>query len=250
MTCPSDHHRLYHDLAHLWPHLSPPEDYRAEADRLRTVLDSHLSSDASARLSLLELGAGGGHTLHHLRDAFDCVAVDLSAKMLAHCQSLNPGMETHVGDMRDLQLGRTFDVVLIHDAIDYMLSAEDVSRALATAHAHLKPGGLLLVAPTYVAESFVDHDVAHDHTTIDDAPLTYFSYVHDPDPSDTTFEMILLYLLSDAITHQVQVIEDRHTCGLFSTDTWMSLLQGAGFDVQQDMPAGDEAWTLFIGTRP
>jgi len=40
--------------------------------------------------------------------------------MLELSRTINPEAEHILGDMRTLRLGRTFDAVLIHDAICYM----------------------------------------------------------------------------------------------------------------------------------
>ena len=256
--------RLYDDLAWLWPRLSPPSDYAAEAARIEGLMREHLGPGPRR---VLELGAGGGHTLVHLSrlagGQHDCVAADLSDAMLAHCRALIPGITTHVGDMRTLRLeggGGAFDVVLIHDAVDYLLTEADLSRTFDTAALHLRPGGLLLVAPTYTAETFVDGDAATDVAPEAAPPpaggdagpeVTYFTFVHDPDPADTTFEMILLVLIRDGATRRVEVVEDRHVCGLFPAATWLTLLAEAGLDAEA---VGDEdddgaAWSMFVGRR-
>jgi len=268
--------RLYDDLARLWPHLSPPEHYAPEAAAVRGILDKHLgAAPAGKKWRILELGAGGGHTLVHLAEHFDCTAVDLSQPMLDQCKTLNPTIPCIQGDMRSVQLGETFDAVLIHDAVDYMLSEDDVLATLRTAAAHLREGGVALIAPTYVKETFVDGDVADDGTTIPgigdpreerDAPaprssaamddeLTYFTFVHDADPADSVFEMILLYLIRDGQTRQVETIEDRHTCGLFAADHWLAMMLQAGLTPQPVAPPAatgpgenePAAWTLFVG---
>ena len=241
--------RLYDDLAWLWPHLSPPEHYEAEAAFIDRLITERLGDGPK---HVLELGAGGGHTLVHLAEQTGgrhrCVAADLSEPMLANCRGLIPGIETHVGDMRDLDLGRTFDVVLIHDAIDYLLSEDDLRQTLKNAARHLRPGGLAFIAPTYTRETFEDGDVADDGTTTDAQDVTYFSYVHDADPADDTFEMILLYLLRDRTTRQVEVIEDRHRCGLFDNATWLRLMEEAGLPAELIEQEGG-AWSLFLGSR-
>jgi SAM-dependent methyltransferase len=243
MTTP----RLYDELAWLWPLLSPPEDYAPEAEVLRALMAAHFGDRRGGRrLSLLELGAGGGHTLCHLADDFDCLAVDLSEPMLANCRRLVPNAETHVGDMRTLRLGRTFDIVLVHDAIDYMTSAEDARAACGTIAAHLSPGGVAFIAPTYTRETFTDGEVADDGTTTDAEELTYFTYVHDPDPTDDQFEMILLYLIRDQATRRVTVIEDRHACGLFSVSEWRGFCHEVGMSARHE--AEDGGWSLFVAT--
>ncbi|MEE9403715.1 MAG: class I SAM-dependent methyltransferase [Algisphaera sp.] len=244
--------RLYTDLAWLWPHLSPPEHYTAEAAHLDALLKEHLGPEPQR---ILEMGAGGGHTLFHLDQRtggrHHTTAADLSEPMLAHCRQLIPGIATHAGDMRTMRLDQTFDAVFIHDAIDYLLTEDDLTRTFETAKAHLRPGGLLFVAPTYLTETFEDGDVADDGTQIDDDQLTYFSYVHDPNPDDTTFEMILLYLIRKSsppnTPRSVQVIEDRHTCGLFPIETWQRRIVNAGFTLEPVEDAEDAAWELFLG---
>lgn len=236
--------RLYDQLAHLWPVLSPPTDYAPEAQSLRAILRAHVQP-RNRRPTLLELGVGGGHTLHHLLDAFDAVAVDVSDAMLANCRRLNPSVETVVGDMRTVRLGRVFDAVLIHDAIDYMTSRDDVVGALQTAGAHLKPDGLLLVAPTYVRETFDDGAVEMDCNKAGDLSLTYLSWVHDADPDDSEFELTLLYLIQQGRTLRIE--SDRHRCGLFSEAEWLDMLDTAGFDAA--LHEDDVGWSLFVGIR-
>jgi SAM-dependent methyltransferase len=254
--------RLYSDLARLWPHLSPPEHYAAESEALcELIFDALGEPPAGRRWSVLELGAGGGHSAVHLKQRFDITAADLSPQMLALCNTLNPDVPTVFGDMRDMRLDRTFDAVLICDAIDYMLTEDDAVAAFKTAAAHLRPGGVVLAAPTYTRETFVDGDVADDGTTVPgiagDDELTYFTFVHDPDPIDTTFEMILLYLIRDAKTRAVEVVEDRHACGLFSIEQWRALMARAGLEAEalaeprHDADAEDaSAWSvLFRGSK-
>lgn len=246
MTLP----RLYDDLAYLWPLLSPPEHYEAEAAVLTQLIDRHCPAESGEAVSVLELGAGGGHTLVHLVERFECTAVDLSAPMLGNCQRLVPEANAVVGDMRSIRLDKTFDAVFIHDAIDYMLSEQDVRATLETVAAHLKPGGLCVIAPTYTRENFVDGDVADDGTTTDSEELTYFTYVHDSDPTDDIFEMILLYLIRDAETRTVEVVEDRHTCGLFSNEQWVQWMTDAGMQAELRETEADEVpWTLFVGIQ-
>ncbi len=246
MTLP----RLYDDLAYLWPLLSPPEHYEAEAAALTELIDQHCQAESDEPIRVLELGAGGGHTLVHLVERFECTAVDLSVPMIGNCKRLVPEATAVIGDMRSVRLDKTFDAVFIHDAVDYMLSEQDVRATLATAAAHLKPGGLCVIAPTYTRENFVDGDVADDGTTTDSEELTYFTYVHDPDPADDTFEMILLYLIRDVQSRKVELIEDRHTCGLFSNEQWLSWMDDAGFESQHGEAHVDAMpWSLFVGIK-
>jgi SAM-dependent methyltransferase len=247
--------RLFTDLAHLWPLLSPPDDYAGEAASIDRVLRERLTAAAregDRRPRLLELGAGGGHTIAHLTDRYEIVAVDLSEPMLANCRRLNPGVETVVGDMRNVRLGRPFDAVLVHDAVDYLETRGEIVELLETAAAHLDPGGVVLVAPTYVTETFVEHDVEVDHHSDGELDLTCVSYVHRPDPEGRRVEAILVYLIRK--NGEVEVVEDRHVGGLFAAAEWLEMLDDAGFDAGPDyLIAPDEDGAggvpMFVGVR-
>ncbi len=234
--------RLYDDLAYLWPLMSPPEDYEEEASYWRRELRARLGP---GRHRILDLGAGGGHNLHHLTDDFDASAVDLSDAMLEHSRRLNPGVTHHVGDMRTVRLGETFDAVLIHDAIDYMTTERDLLRAFATARAHLRPGGLLLTAPDDYAETFESPTVFHETHRAGDTELTYVEYTTDSDPSDTEIETVYVFFINEGGELRVEV--DRHVTGLFLISTWERLLNEAGFAVEKvDYPFSEHGRPTFL----
>src|SRR5690606_35805351 len=103
---------------------------------IQHVIDARVPS---AR-TLLELGSGGGHVAFYLKRRLALTLSDLNKAILASSARINPECEHVVGDMRTLALDRSFDVVLAHDAIDYMTTEPDLEAALATVHRHLAPG--------------------------------------------------------------------------------------------------------------
>jgi len=238
--------RLYDELVHLWPLISAPEEYVREAQYWKDVLRAKLGP---GRHEILELGVGGGHNLSHLTGEFQATAVDLSEKMLAHSMRLNPGVEHHVGDMRSVRLGRTFKAVLIHDAIAYMLTHADLRAAFATAAAHLDPKGVFITAPDHFCETFRDREVSHNTRSDGETELTSIEYHYDPDPSDTTTECVMFYLIRKK--GELRVEEDRHITGLFPLETLITLMTQAGFDVEKhpyDVYEDHREAYLLVGT--
>ncbi len=241
MTLP----RLYNDLACLWPLLSPPEDYESEAAAIAQVVKLHCEA---SRPVLMEMGAGGGHTLSHLADDFDLIAVDLAEPMLINCRVLCPSAQTVVGDMRSLPLSEPVDVVLIHDAVDYMTTMQDVQAALQTAAIHLKPGGLLMVAPTYTLESFEDHQTAQDAHADDEVAVRFASHIYRLSPDATQFIMDMTLLIKE--NNQLRIERDRHTCGLFSEQAWEEMIEQSGFDLcDPDEALSEMPWHAFVGIK-
>ena len=140
--------------------------------------------------------------------------------------------------MRTVRLGETFDAVLVHDAISYMTTETDLLAVFETARAHLRPGGLLIVAPDYYTETF---ETNHDAET----ELTYVEYSADLEPDDTTIESTYVFFIKRGGELQVEV--DSHTTGLFPIATWGRLLAEGGFEVERvDYPVSKDGRPMFL----
>ena len=144
--------KLYDELAEWWPLFSAPADYAEEAAFFARVLNDACEP---APRTVLELGSGGGNNALYLKSKFEMTLVDLSPQMLAVSRALNPECEHREGDMRSVNLGRTFDAVFVHDAIAYMTNADDLGAAIRTAYRHCRAGGVALFVPDCVRETFV-----------------------------------------------------------------------------------------------
>ncbi len=217
--------KLYHELASWWPLLSAPAEYAEEAGVYQSAL---VEACAAPPQSLLELGSGGGNNASHLKARFEMTLVDRSSEMLAVSRAINPDCEHVQGDMRNVRLGRTFDVVFIHDAIGYITTAPDLRETIATAFIHCKPGGAALFAPDHVRESFRSSTDHGGHDGEDRRGLRYLEWSWDPDPADTTFLVDYAYLLRSP-DGSVRVEHDRHIQGLFPRAEWLDLLSEVGF---------------------
>ncbi len=240
MTLP----RMYTDFAQYWTLISDPADYAQEARYWRDALRAKLGP---GRHQILELGVGGGNNLSHLTGEFQAVAVDLSPQMIEQARKLNPDVEFRTGDMRTVRLGRKFKAVLVHDAISYMSTEDDLLAVFATAAAHLGPGGVFLTAPDWFQESFRDPIVNHGTNSDGATIFTNLEYVYDPDPTDTTIECLSWYLIREGASLRIE--EDKHVFGLFSLQVWCELMERSGFAVEklaidaQDDPR--QGWLLL-----
>lgn len=118
--------------------------------------------------------------------------------MLALSRELNPECEHLPGDMRTLRLGRSFDAVLVHDAIMYMTTREDLLAAARTAYEHTRPGGAAIFQPDCIRETF------RERTELEGS--------------------------DDGAT--MRSVHDRHVEGLFSRAAWIETLGRAGYEVE------------------
>lgn len=234
---------LYGRLASWWPLLSDPAEYAEEAARYRELLEA---AGAAPGSSVLELGCGGGNNASHLKAAFRMTLTDLSAEMLETSRRLNPECEHARGDMRTLDLGRTFDGVFVHDAIDYMTTEADLAAAIATASAHCRPGGAFVIAADHVEETF-EPSTDHGGHDAGERSLRYLEWTHDRD--GTTYVVDYAYLLRDG--DRVTVEHDRHVNGVFPRETWLRLLEQTGLEARTvTLEFSDGASNeVFTGTK-
>jgi SAM-dependent methyltransferase len=240
--------RLYTDLAGWFHLLTAPEDYAEEAEYYSRVI---VDASRDPVRQVLELGSGGGNNASHMKRDFDLTLTDLSAEMLAISRSLNPECEHVQGDMRTLRLGRTFDAVFVHDAVAYITAEDDLRAVMETAAVHLAPGGVLLIVPDYVRETFRESTDHGGHDGEDGRAIRYLEWVWDPDPGDTTYIADYAYLLREA-GGSARAVHDRHLEGLFGRETWMRLLDAAGFDATELRfmhSEVKEGLVLFLGLK-
>lgn len=214
---------LYDELTPWYRLLDPPEDHEDECVQFAEVLERAIEP---APRTLLELGAGAGHNALFLKRFFRCTLSDLSEPMLGLSRAINPECEHALGDMRSLRLERTFDAVLVHDAIAYMTSEADLRAVFETAFAHLRPGGAAIFSPDCLRESFRESTEVHEADD-GDRSLRCLAWDWDPDPTDDTYVGEYVFLLRDG--NHVEAVHDRHVAGLFARATWIRLIQDAGF---------------------
>ncbi len=240
---------FYGDLAPWWPLISPVEDYRAEAEYFLAILGEHVSEEP--RRTLLELGSGGGHLASYFAPHFDMTLVDLSDAMLQVSQQVNSSATHLRGDMRTVRLERQFDVVFIHDAIDYMATEDDLQSALMTAFHHLKPGGTAVFVPDETKEIFEPGDDTGGSDGDDGRAVRFLEWTFDPEPTDTAVTTEYVFLLR-GVDGSTKVAHETHHLGLFPRETWLRVLRNVGFDAQRITETTLDDRTprdIFIGTR-
>jgi len=127
---------LYHD-----------KDYEAECDLIERLLAVH---GAGGKRRLLDLGCGtGNHAIPLARRGHAVVGVDRSGPMLALARKkgahAQPPPEFLHDDLRNMDLGRRFEVVIMMFAVlGYQHGNADLLAALGAVRRHLEPGGLFV----------------------------------------------------------------------------------------------------------
>ncbi len=244
---PEPDYRLYADLADWWPLISPVAEYAEEAAAAIGMLQT---AEGDVR-DVLDLGSGGGHLAYYLAREFAMTLVDRSESMLDQSRRLNPGCAHVCADMRTVDLGRTFDAVVVHDAVDYMVTTEDLTALLSACARHLRPGGAVVVMPDHLRETFQPGTGTGGSDADDVRGVRFLEWTHDPDPTDTWVSTEYVFVLRKS-GGTTRAVHETHRTGLFAREQWLSLLADAGLESVCVMEQTDDdrpPREFFVGRR-
>ena len=95
--------------------------------------------------SVLDAGCGTGRVgIELARRGVDVVGVDLDDSMLASARAKAPDLTWVTGDLLDVDLGRTFDVVVMPGNVMIFLAPGTETAVVANMARHVSPGGRLV----------------------------------------------------------------------------------------------------------
>jgi SAM-dependent methyltransferase len=217
------------------------KDYPAESAELRRIIEE-LSPGAK---TLLDVACGTGAHLAELRLWYEVEGADLSPAMLAVARDRLPGIQLHEADMRTIDLGRTFDVVIcLFSSIGYITDPPEMRSAVARLAAHVAPGGVLIldgwVRPGDWREGFRPQpDIAQDDETL----VVRLSFARR-EGNVTDMDMHHLVQTAEGIDYFVE----NHRLALTPTQDYVSAVEDAGLAarvIPNYMPARDR----IVGVR-
>jgi len=221
-------HRLYNDLAWLWPLWGSVEEYREESEISVDLIKQHAQIEVS---SLLDITCGGGKNIFNFKRHFDAHGLDISKAMLDNARKLNPDCTFYQADMRNFDLKRQFDSIYINDGIAYITNAGDLLRTFQCAYKHLCAGGVMVCYAEFCKEDLVQNKTRSTMSKTGSMEITFIENNHDPDPTDDTFETTMIYLIREQ--GKLRIEHDHHVCGTFTVDVWRDLLHRAGFKITE-----------------
>lgn len=224
-----------YDLFYEW------KDYRAESEKLRQLVTSR---NQTVR-SLLDVACGTGKHLEQLAQWFTVEGLDLDPALLQVAATRLAGVPLHQADMRDFELGRTFDVVTcLFSSIGYVQTTDGLSQAILRMTHHLSPGGVLIVEPWLTPSTFDPHHIGR--AVLIEGPDLQAVRMNDARVEGSQSVLDFHYLIARPGT--VEHLTETHRLGLFTDDECRSAMEGVGLAVEHDRE-GLMGRGLWIGVK-
>lgn len=216
---------LYGSLAWCFDLITTGEDHEKEADFIRTAIKTHKRSDGNR---LLDVCCGHGWHDHFLKKDFEITGVDLNETVLKIARKRNPEIEYVTGDVRDFELGEEFDIVLCFDALEHLLTREELKSSLGCLRRHLADGGLLMFHLDRLKETFERFRIANSgQHSKGDTHVAYLDLEYDMNPDDNVAEGCIVFLIKEEGKDlEVRLLEAE--TGLFELTEIRGILDGMG----------------------
>lgn len=216
------------------------KDYAAEAERVRAILEAN----GVAEGSLLDAACGTGLHLQQFAKRFQVEGLDLDAGLLDVARRRLPDVPLHEADMRDFDLGRTFDAVTcLFSAVGYLPSPDALNTALACFARHVRTGGVVVVEPWLLPEAFRD---GHVHALLVDEPDLKICRMNANTRDGRRVRMAFHYLIGTP--DGVEWAKETHDTFLFTHEEYLAAFAGAGLRVDFD-EEGLMGRGLYIGVK-
>jgi SAM-dependent methyltransferase len=221
------------------------KDYQHEAAYMAELIRSRSPEAAS----LLDVGCGTAAHLVHFADLFDRVAgLEYAEAMVAMARAKfdDDGVHrVHQGDMRDFDLGTTFDAITcMFGTLGHALTEEELSATLRRFEAHLAPGGVVVVDPWWFSENFVDGHVSGDVCTRGSRTVARVS--HTAREGERS-RMSVHYVVADTGTG-VRHFDETYVTRLFTRQMYEEAFRRAGFRTDY-IPGVQSGRGVFIAVR-
>lgn len=205
---------------------------------------------------LLEFGCGTGrHACQFAAAGYRVTGVERSPGMLARARSC-PGFTLVGRDIRDLRLGRHFHaVVALFHVLSYQIENADVVATLASAAAHLEPGGLFLFDVWYSPAVLTLRPQVRVQRVAD--KRLALTRLAEPKVFANENRVDVRYTLyaQDRKTGAVEVVEETHPMRHFSLPELDLFAAAAGFErvlceaFLTGEPPGETTWGLCLVLR-
>jgi perosamine synthetase len=241
-------------FAEAYDALYSEKDYAAEVTLLERAIARY---GTPGKRRVLDLGCGTGrHAAELSSRGYDVVGVDRAPSMLRIARERTPALRFVEADMTEVDLGETFDVVVIlFAALSYQTTPEGILRALGAARRHLGPSGLLIADVWFGASPTEPGVIATTHRAGRAGDVVWErtgTITRDPLEQRVRLE----YELSRTQGGRTEIARETHLMHYFSRFELEFALGNSGFRLaaltaETDLdraPASSELTALFVAT--
>lgn len=218
------------------------EEYEREAKR---VLEIALRYNKSGSNALLDIACGTGGQSEYLARDFHVTGIDLSEEMLRIARSKVPKAEFIKADMFDFSFGQTFGcVVNLYGSIGFASSAGQMEDGLRCVYRCLKPGGVFLLTPWGIGETFREGTIAQSG----ECGAIKFCRMESVKRETKRSVLVDMYHLI-AKDGEIREFHNTQHITLFAETEYIRAIKNAGFTIRERLAEEKFRMGAFVCTK-
>jgi ubiquinone/menaquinone biosynthesis C-methylase UbiE len=235
--------QLYKKFARYYDQIYAKIDYPKESEFIKWAVENHKTSQGN---KLLDMACGTGRHAHLLKEHFKVVGVDINPEMLKIAREKLPDVEFIKGDMKNLDLNETFDVIIcMFSAMNYNTTLEELKVTLKNFYNHLHAGGVLIFDLGINKENWIEGLVSVD--TVVDENLK-IARICQSQMEDGIFDANFVFLIKEDGNLDFDI--DQHKLGVFGMEDVVDLMVTTGFKNFIYSDFTPQKWDVLSGGRP
>ena len=142
---------FYTRLAPYYDQMYGQIDYEGNSQKLHAIIQQYKKSKG---IRWLDVACGTGTHIMHLKEKYDAMGFDLSDEMLTVAREKCSDIDFVQGNMTELDLGLTFDVITcLFGSIGHLTQEEELERAIRAFSKHTDQGGVVIIEPMFTKET-------------------------------------------------------------------------------------------------
>ncbi len=217
---------MFNQTAQYYDKIYALKNYDDEARKIRDLIARLLPS---AR-TILDVACGSGEHARLLAADYVIDGLDLQPEFVELARAKVPGGRFWTADMRQFELGETYDVVqCLFSSIGYLTEPDGVVRALRCFRRHLAPGGLMLVEPWFTPDQWQD---GHLNMLTVDEPGLKICRMNISERDGRLSKIRFHYLIGTSAG--VEHVEEEHSLALYTMEEMRGFFDTAGLIVDYD----------------
>jgi SAM-dependent methyltransferase len=218
------------------------KDYGREADQIAALL----RAVHPACRTVLDVACGTGEHARLLatRHGFEVDGIDINDDFLRLARQKHPAGRFTRADMLDFALDRRYDAVMcLFSSIGYVVTLDNVTRALGRFRAHLADGGMVVVEPWLTPEVV---QPGHRSTQTGEANGVRVERRSTTEVEGRVSRVRFDYLIEGP--DGTRRASELHELGLFTVSEMLAAFAAAGLDARHEMP-GPMGRGLYVARR-
>lgn len=235
--------QLYKKYARYYDIIYEKMDLQKEVDFIKWAVNKHKNVEGN---ELLDVACGTGRHALKLKSSFQVRGVDINQDMLNIAREKLPNIEFTEGDMKNLNLNHSFDVVIcMFSAINYNTSIEELKETLHNFYKHLNHGGVLIFDCGINRENWIEGLVSVDTVVDENLKL---ARICQSQMEDGIFDANFIFLIKEDGKLDFDI--DQHKLGVFGIEEIINSMSDAGFETFIYSDFTKKTWDVLSGERP